>query len=146
MDIIVNIGQLLLGIGTVMISSYLLFEQFRARRVSNYELMIKSFNKINELGLNNSDNLKSLSAVLYPTYVNDLSKLRERLFIYNILNTLEFTYLSKEYRGVNKEMADNIVSDFLNVLLNNSQTIDILNTGTYSKDFTKFAETLNKNS
>ncbi len=139
MEMTVDIGQLVLGIGTILISVYLLLEQFRDRRVSNYELMIKSFNEINQLGLASKENTAALLAVLYPDLVDDEAKLRQRLFIYHILNALELTFLSKKYRGVDREMADKILADFLEVLLKNTQTIEILEAGTYSKDFKDFA-------
>lgn len=91
MDIIVDIGQLLLGIGTVMISSYLLFEQFRARRVmmkysvsviifslistacfgQNYILPlwsdnIPNYQKTDEIELQNSTDIVRVSMVQTP--------------------------------------------------------------------------------
>lgn len=141
MEALSVISDTILGIVTLFISIYLLSNEIRKNKVLSYDLVVKSYDSMNALGLSNDKNLEAIAEVLYPDKKNNLDVLRQRLFSYTALNAIELTFLSKRYRIIRRSLADPILEDLLESVLQNPEAQDIIKKGTYDKRFTALAKT-----
>ena len=142
MEILSVIANLAIGIGTLIISIYLLVNELRTRKVSSHDSIVKAYDSMNALGLESDENLQALAEVLYPDRKNDLELLRQRLFAYVALNAIELTFLSKRHKIMKSDVADPILNDLLKSVLHNKEAQEIIESGTYDKKFTELAKSI----
>lgn len=140
METVSTIAQVLIGIGTLLISIFLLIHEYRGRRVSTQEQVNHAFNEISALGLSSEENLRALAKVLYPTKTNKLDALRQRLFSYLVLNATELTFIAETQKSIKRKTAYFIVEDLLRSTLQNKEAWNIIETGTYDSRFTQLAQ------
>ena len=140
MELASTIAQIILGVGTLLLSVFLLIHEYRGRKIATQEQINQAFNNISTLGLSSEDNLKALAEVLYPTKKNNLDALRQRLFAYLVLNATELTFIAESQKGIKKKTAHLIVEDLLHSTLRNKEAWNIIEAGTYDIKFTQLAQ------
>ncbi len=134
------IAKTLIGVGTLLISVFLLVHEYRGRKISTQEQIDQAFNEISALGLSSEENLKALANVLYPTKKDNLDALRQRLFSYLVLNATELTFIAESQKGIKQRTAHLIVKDLLRSTLRNKEAWSIIEAGTYDSQFTQLAK------
>jgi hypothetical protein len=138
--LITSVAQLLIGLASFSLSVYLLMTQRRSSRISTHESMLKSFNEILRFGLQSPENLKTLGEVLYPDRKDKPEELRQFLTCLTVFNALEQLLITKRNRGIDAQLADDIVRILLRSAMQNPVAAAVMSRGTYVGELKTMAE------
>jgi len=144
--VFVQIFQILLSIGALIVAILAFIRTKTARRTESYRLIKESVNLLNTLALQNDENLRIADRITaQESNENDtVEEIKERWIGFIILNVLESIYLAKHYGELDHDYAENALDKLLPKIVSNDKIFNLLKKRGYDQNFVHYCENIKR--